>query len=417
MWKQIFNQIWNQRRTNAWLWTELCIVTVLLWYGVDVVYNYEGAAWQPKGYDTSCVFDLTMGTKPMDFINDADNRRAGEDFTYLYNLIKDYPGVEEVCAYYGSVPYTDEVMSEGYAPHTDSTHVVNCYIRYVTSSYFKVFRLNPLAGQLDEEHWSSAENPVPTLMSVDLVDSLFQLPHAADAVGRTCFNPYWLNTKHPVTNYRVSAVLPRHKLGDYERYEPFIYLPADKALFWQHVALRVSPDQVAGFAERFRRDMQQVFDRGIFYLDNIRLYGDMKEAYDIQKGTVNYLNTVYTVAAFFLFNVFLCVFATFWYRTRKRRCEVALRMALGSSRRQVMRYFLLEGLVLLLMAVIPTLLIALNIQWADLTVHTLVDVSAARFGGCFGAVLLLLALMIVLGIWYPARRALQVPPAEALHAE
>ena len=35
MWKQIFNQIWNQRRTNAWLWTELCIVTVLLWYGVQ----------------------------------------------------------------------------------------------------------------------------------------------------------------------------------------------------------------------------------------------------------------------------------------------------------------------------------------------------------------------------------------------
>ena len=160
MWKQIFNQIWNQRRVNTWLWAELCIVTVLLWYGVDVIYNFEGAAWKPKGYDTSCVFDLTMGTKPLEFINDTDNQRAGEDFTYLYNLIKDYPGVEEVCAYYGSVPYTNEVMLEGYAPHTDSTHVVNCYIRYVTSSYFKVFRLNPLAGQLDEEHWSSAENPV-----------------------------------------------------------------------------------------------------------------------------------------------------------------------------------------------------------------------------------------------------------------
>ena len=82
-----------------------------------------------------------------------------------------------------------------------------------------------------------------------------------------------------------------------------------------------------------------------------------------------------------------------------------------------MRYFLLEGLVLLLMAVIPALLIALNIQWADLTVHTLVDVSAARFVGCFGVALLLMALMIVLGIWYPARRAMQVQPAEALHDE
>lgn len=146
MWKQIFNQIWNQRRANAWLWIELWIVAVLLWYGVDLVYNYEGAARQPKGYDTSYVFDLTVNTKPISVINDADNQRAGEDFTYLYNLIKDYPGVEEVCSYYGTVPYTDESMLEGYASHTDSAHIVSSYIRYVSASYFKVFRL-PWAGR------------------------------------------------------------------------------------------------------------------------------------------------------------------------------------------------------------------------------------------------------------------------------
>ena len=52
MWKQIFRQIWKQRRANTWLWIELCMVTVILWYGVDLVYNYEGAARQSKGYDT-----------------------------------------------------------------------------------------------------------------------------------------------------------------------------------------------------------------------------------------------------------------------------------------------------------------------------------------------------------------------------
>ncbi|WP_368045224.1 ABC transporter permease [Bacteroides sp. ET489] len=163
--------------------------------------------------------------------------------------------------------------------------------------------------------------------------------------------------------------------------------------------------------------MQPVFDRGIFYLNTIRSYDDMKEAYDIQQGTVNYLNTVYAVVAFFLFNIFLCVFATFWYRTRKRRCEVALRMAMGSSRRTVMGYFLLEGLALLLLAAVPALLIALNIQLADLTVHTLIDASTARFVGCFCVALLLMALMIVAGIWYPARQAMKVQPAEALHDE
>ena len=104
MWRQVLHQLWNQRRANAWLWAELAVVTTLLWYGVDLVYNYEGAAWQPKGYDTDGVFDLTVGAKPVEVINDADNRRAGEDFTYLYRLLRDYPGVEEVCAYYGSIP-------------------------------------------------------------------------------------------------------------------------------------------------------------------------------------------------------------------------------------------------------------------------------------------------------------------------
>ena len=418
MWRPLFNQIWNQRRANTWLWLELAMVTTLLWYGIDLVYNYEGAARLPKGYDTDGVFDLMVQTKPLEAIESADNDRAGEDFTYLYNLIKDYPGVEEVCAYYGSVPYTGESMFEGYAPHDDSTHVVKCYIRYVTPSYFKVFRLQPLAGQLDEEHWTPAEFPMPVLMSADLVDSLFHLPNRADAVGRTCFNPYWLNNKdNPVTSYRVTAVLPRHKLNDYERYEPFIYLPVSKALFWQHIALRVAPAHVAGFAERFRRDMQSVFDRGIFYLDYIRSYDDMKAAYDVQQGTVNYLNTAYAVAAFFVFNVFLCVLATFWYRTHKRRCEIALRMAMGSSQTAVLRYFLAEGLSLLLLAAIPALVIALHLQMADLTVHTLVDTSWERFLVCFAGAVIMLAGVIALSIWYPAHRVMHIVPAEALHDE
>lgn len=417
MWRQIFHQIWNQRRANAWLWAELTLVTVILWYGIDLMYNYESAAWQPKGYDTDCVFDLTVETKPLEVIEDADNKRAGEDFTYLYNLVKDYPGVEEICAYYGSVPYSGENMVEGYAPHTDSTHVVQCYIRYVTPSYFKVFRLKPVAGVLDEAHWSQGEYPMPVLMSADLADSLFHPRTPADALGKTCFNPYWMQTQNPVTNYRVMAVLPRHKLDDYQRYEPFIYLPQDKALFWQHVAIRVSPDHVAGFAERFRRDMQPVFDRGIFYLNQICSYADMKAAYDVEQGTVNYLNTVYAVSAFFLFNVLLCIVATFWYRTRKRRCEIALRMAVGSTPRQVCLQLICEGLALLFAAALPALFIALNLQLTDLTVHTLADVSAGRFAVCFVAALCLLAVVIALGVWYPARQAMRIQPAEALHDE
>lgn len=413
----LLRQIWNQRRANLWIGLELCLVTVLLWYAVDLLYNYEGAAHAPKGYDTDCVFDVTIGCCPQSSWEERTSPEARSQCASLYRLAAAYPGVEAACYYEGSVPYSSETRYEGYAAHTDSAHWVNCYIRYVSPSYFRVFRLHTQAGKLDEEHWRASEYPMPVLMSAALSDSLF---HSAgeDAVGRTCFNPYWLNTKTPQTNYRLMAVLQQHKLDDYQRYEPFIYLPAEETpIWWHHIALRVNPDHVAGFAERFRHDMQAAFASGLFYLGSVTSYSDMKEAYDIEQGTVNYLNTAYAVIAFFGFNIFLSMLGTFWFRTRKRRPEIALRMAMGCTRRGVMGYYQQEGLLLLLIAALPALLICYHIRLADLTVHTLMEPTAGRFLFCFAVAFLLLWLVIALGIWFPARQAMKVQPAEALHNE
>lgn len=419
MWLQILKQIANQWRANSWIVGELFVVLILLWYGVDLIYNYEGAAMQPKGYDTENVFHLQVGSKPLELIDDADNRRAGEDFLALYKLIEDYPGVEEVCYYYGTTPYvTNGIMTEGYSSHADSSLMVASKIRYVSPSYFRVFKLEPLAGVFDEAKWLQAEYPMPALMSKALADSLFHTS-VGDAVGKTCFNPYFLRGSNPrETNYKVMAVLPDHKIDDYQRYEPFIYLPAsDVPLFWQSVAIRVHPDYVAGFAERFKEEMQQPFDRGIFYLETIRSYADMKASYDIEQGTVNYLNTIYAVIMFFICNVFLTVLSTFWFRTRKRYSEIALRMALGSSRRGILRYYVTEGICLLGLSTIPALPICINLQLADLTVNTLMDASVARFIGCFASAWIVLAIIIIAGIWLPARKAMRIQPAEALHDE
>ena len=413
--KSIGKQIWNQRRSNAWIGVELIVVNVLLWYAIDLVYNFEGAAWQPKGYDTENVFDLQVAAKPLEMLNDEDNRNAGQDFSYLYNLIKDYPGVEHVGYYYGSIPYSNKTQHEGYASHADSSRIIRCKIRYVSPEYFKVFRLEIAKGNVDFERWKAAEYPMPVLMTEELTDSLFGKV-GLDAIGQTCFNPYWGKTQ---TNYKVAGILPQHKLDDYQRYEPFIYLPTPepRPLWWQHVVIRVHPDHVNGFAERFRADMQGVFDRGIFYLDHIRSYADMKASYDIEQGTVNYLNTAYAVIAFFLFNIFLSILGTFWFRTHKRKSEIALRMAMGCTRKGILLHFLTEGWLLLLIAAVPALVISLNIVYADLTVHTLMDVTVARFIGCFMLSVLILAIMIALGIWFPARKAMKIEPAEALHDE
>lgn len=412
--KSIFRQIWNQRHSNAWVWIELVVVLVLLWYAIDLVYNFEASARQPKGYDTEHVFDIRLNINPL-LRNDKElMSHSSEYMEQIYRLIRQYRGVEEACFYYGTIPYTGSNQFEGYAPHSDSTHWVNCFIRYVNPTYFKVFRLQPLDGSFDATRWKQEEYPTPAVMSVTLSDSLFS---GRSGVGETCFNPYFLNSDHPETNYKVMAVLPAHKTDDYERYEPFIYLPSPPLAHWHHIAVRVTPDAFPGFVERFTKEMQGKLAIGPYYLYDVSSYADMKEAYDIEQGTVNYLNTTYAVILFFIFNIFLGMLGTFWFRTRKRRSEIALRMALGCSRKDLFRYYVMEGMLLLGLAAIPAILICLNMQIVDLTVHTLIDPGIVRFFFCFIMAMALLAIIILLGIYFPARKAMKVEPAEALHGE
>ena len=92
-------------------------------------------------------------------------------------------------------------------------------------------------------------------------------------------------------------------------------------------------------------------------------------------------------------------------------------MAMGCTRKGILLHFLTEGWLLLLIAAVPALVISLNIVYADLTVHTLMDVTVARFIGCFMLSVLILAIIIAHGIWFPARKAMKIEPAEALHDE
>ncbi len=65
----------------------------------------------------------------------------------------------------------------------------------------------------------------------------------------------------------------------------------------------------------------------------------------------------------------------FWFRTRHRRSEIALRMAMGSSRGRIRWQLLGEGLLLLALASIPALMICSNMVMADVTFTEATDAT------------------------------------------
>ena len=118
-----------------------------------------------------------------------------------------------------------------------------------------------------------------------------------------------------------------------------------------------------------------------------------------------------------LLEIFLGVIGTFWFRTQHRRSEIALRMAFGSTRRGVFGRLVNEGLLLLTLAAVPAALVAFNVGMAELVDVERMPFDAVRFVVAIGVTWVLMSVMVVLGIWYPARRAMRVQPAEALHDE
>ena len=120
---------------------------------------------------------------------------------------------------------------------------------------------------------------------------------------------------------------------------------------------------------------------------------------------------------FLLVNVFLAVIGSFWFRVNRRKEELGLRMAMGSSRTGLLRFTITESLLLLTLAALPALFICGNLMYADLVSASAADERLLRFFEVSLITWLLLAFIIVLGVWYPAQKAARIAPADALRAE
>lgn len=435
--KSILTQIWNQRRANGWLFAELLIVFVLLWYCFDMLYGFAYAERQPKGYDLEHVYKVRLSTNPKQLVlcssEDSLQRFWFKPMEEVFRRIKQYPGVESASVWLGSDAYTRRVTYQGYT--IDSVHVIGANIRYVSPEYFKVMRIPIQEGMgmfatdinafestsgsslsFGSADWNPAATPLPAVITLDMADSLF---HAGGrALGREFFD-YYAGSSF---RYHVVAVCGDQKSDDYARYEPFILTPLPTWFYRMQgipsISIRVHPEaDTDDFATRFFRDMTSQLQVAPFYLFEVRSYDEQKAERDAAEGITPYIRSAQLIAVFFSFNVFIGLMGTFWFRTRHRRSEIALRMAMGSSRVKIFGQLLGEGLLLLVLSTIPALIICSNLVMAEATMTEQADAMEVRFVIVSLSTFLLMGLMVVVGVWFPAMRAMRVHPAEALYDE
>lgn len=133
---------------------------------------------------------------------------------------------------------------------------------------------------------------------------------------------------------------------------------------------------------------------------------------------MNDIRNYTTGGAFLMLNIFLGILGTFWFRTQQRRGEIALFKALGSTNHDVFTRQISEGIILLSAATIFAIVIDINLAFENLNkAHNGIYLEPVRFIATVLISYFLTAAMIIVGTWFPARKAMSIQPAEALHEE
>lgn len=422
--QHILKQLWTQRKSNIWIFLELLLVGVFLWYIVDRaivdLYTYT----KPKGFDASHIYRVKTSLLEPELPGyvaheDDGGQTDGEDLFRLMDNLRLLPGVESVCASFFSSFYSRGNSTMPLVRDTATSFTETFHVRRVTPEFFDVFKIKSENGQPIN---SSLFAPSSTVLSKELKDIMFG---NENAVGqRVKLYQYGVDMDNIPTS-TVAAVTTSIRDTEYAKATPCFFQCLVGPTLWEmiddfgvtkiEILMRVSPEADKDFVNKFLQQMGERTKVNNIYVSSIIPISNMRteKLEQIWKDEKTRLSLV----AFVLLNVFFGIIATFWLRTGYRRGEIALRMAMGANRNTIFQELHFEGFCLLLLTIIPVIILTLNIAYADYVDIDRLPFTTWRFVAGILITYFFLFAMIMLGVWYPARRAAKIEPATALHYE
>lgn len=405
-------------RSNGWVLAELFVVFLVMWYLCDSLGCLKYTFYRPLGMDISHVYQLS--TIEGGESRDTTLTRVDKYFNLLEKL-QALPEVECAALSYFSLPMSGQNSYRTLM--ANDTLGLNLRLLFVTADYCRVFRIkederHPFAGlPADGYHvmlTKGAYDRFKEYMPEFSLDT--KLHDGQDTVS--VFTQGGVIGPMRTYHYGSDARSVFHRIDRAFSNENFEYNSAQ-------LTFRLKPSaDTPDFRARFNREIAPRLDVDNVFVADAVPYTTQQHLFEVMNGDVDRVNTQALVAFFLLVNVFLGLIGTFWYRTRRRRSEIGLRMSMGSTRRNIFYLLTGEGLLLLTMAALPAMVVCYVVAIAEPSVGRTplistwpVEWSGVRFLlGCAGA-WLLMALMVIIGIWFPARRAMKIQPADALHEE
>lgn len=397
--KHLFTLIWNRKRSNFLMLTEIFFAFLVLFGLCSMVayyvYNYQ----KPLGFDTERVWTLGVNTYPTP---DSVVRPTME---LLVQRLKSLPEVEEAAIGNLNVPYGKSSHVSGFAYKG----------RMENANKFKVHSLefNKVMGlKIIEGRWftkaDAASGKYPIVITQDLKEKIFG---NETALGKTVDAQRDKNLIVGVVDaYRYHGEFSSD-IGGYFHYAPV----ADTSEYLEsEVYIKVKPGVTAASEEKIVKVAAAVAKDWSLDLTQLK---DAQASY--RKQTLTPLVVLGIVCFFLIANVALGLFGVLWYNINRRYSEIGLRRAIGATSQQIKRQFVGEVIVLTTFGVLLGLLLAVQFPILHVFQNSseLLWVPNAVYWQGIGFATLSIFLLATVCAVYPSRQAAKIQPAVALHEE
>lgn len=404
--RHILTQIKNDWRENVWFVIELMVVFLVVWAMLSILYMVNKGLMLPRGFDPENVYVANTNWVPSDSPHHiATDQGDSLDLGDLVSRIAENEHVESA-AVASSIPYNfnydgrmiflaDEADSIGYLGN----------VRSCTPDFVNVLQIKSRTGSTREQL-----KEMLTRGEILISDNAEYSASGAD--------PFELKGKKVIFGndsthtYRVGDVIEKVRRNDYEdSYAGSIIMAELPNELYGDVIIRIKPGHEAAFINDFDNKAELRGQRNI-YLTDLLPMSTLRASN--QRSIVIANRTMILIICFMLLTVFLGLLGSFWFRMQQRVGEIAIRKVCGATRRDVFRRVITEGMILLLIAVVP----ASACVWPFAT--DLREMTEESLWVLVVTELIALAIVaagVAVSLWYPARRAMSVEPAVAIKAE
>jgi putative ABC transport system permease protein len=390
--RHLFKMIWNRKKSNFLLISEIFFSFLVLFAVLSLLVYYLNNYAKPLGFSPDNVWLLTVKPK-------ADSVQANRELLrQVMRRTRSFQEVEEAALASNNVPFAFTIHNSNisYANGPDvMTHFFN------GEDEFK----EVLGLRLKEGRWfgpqDNASRLRPVVINQELKQKLFG---EESAIGKTLGKDSSAMTVIGVLDYY-------RPYGEFNAEEPALFkrinLQAEKGEMYNSILIKVKPGTGVAFEERMVKELSGItkdWTTEVVTLEKMQA----KKA----KVTLIPMIALAVVCGFLIFNVALGLFGVLWYTINRRNGEIGLRRAVGADAGQIYRQFIGEVLVLATFGILLGLVFAVQFP--------LLQVFQVEPGVYFTALVLAGVIIYLLAVgcaFYPSRQAAGIEPAVALHED